>query len=148
MEALRGANHQVSGGGSHRAQKALVIAQAAASLVLLSVAAMLGDSLRNLEHQNFGFDPTGRYLVFIGSPMLANYKQEQLVPLYRKIQDRFSANSRSAQHQCRDLCPDERQPKRPRHSDSGQTGARPQGRCIRRLEPHHAPGSSRRSASP
>jgi len=91
VEALRGANHQVSGGGSHWAQKALVIAQAAVSLVLLSVAAMLGDSLRNLEHQNFGFDPTGRYLVFIGSPMLANYKQEQLVPLYRKIQDRFSA---------------------------------------------------------
>ena len=91
VEALRDANHQVSGGASHWAQKALVIAQAAVSLVLLSVAAMLGDSLRNLEHQNFGFDPTGRYLVFIGSPMLANYKQEQLVPLYRKIQDWFSA---------------------------------------------------------
>jgi len=91
VEALRGANREVAGGGSHWAQKALVIAQAAASLVLLSVAAMLGDSLRNLEHQNFGFDATGRYLVFIGSPMLANYKQEQLVPLYRQIQDRFSA---------------------------------------------------------
>src|SRR4029077_13397533 len=69
VEALRGANREVAGGGSHWAQKALVIAQAAASLVLLSVAAMLGDSLRNLEHQNFGFDATGRYLVFIGSPM-------------------------------------------------------------------------------
>ena len=90
VEALRGANREVAG-GSHWAQKALVIAQAAVSLVLLSAAAMLGESLRNLDHQNFGFDPDGRYLVFIGSPMLANYKQEQLVPLYRQIQDRFSA---------------------------------------------------------
>jgi putative ABC transport system permease protein len=90
VEALRGANREVAG-GSHWAQKALVIAQAAVSLVLLSAAAMLGDSLRNLEHQNFGFDPDGRYLVSMGSPMLANYKQEQLVPLYRQIQDRFNA---------------------------------------------------------
>jgi putative ABC transport system permease protein len=90
VEALRGANRDVPG-GSHWAQKALVVAQAAVSLVLLSAAAMLGDSLRNLEHQNFGFDPDGRYLVSIGSPMLANYKQEQLVPLYRQIQDRFNA---------------------------------------------------------
>ncbi len=90
VEALRGANREVAG-GSHWAQKALVIAQAAVSLVLLSVAAMLGGSLRNLEHQNFGFDPDGRYLVSLGSPMLANYKQGQLVPLYRQIQDRFNA---------------------------------------------------------
>jgi putative ABC transport system permease protein len=90
VEAQRGANREVAGGG-HWAQKALVIAQAAVSLVLLSAAAMLGGSLRNLEHQNFGFDPDGRYLASIGSPMLANYKQEQLVPLYRQIQDRLSA---------------------------------------------------------
>jgi putative ABC transport system permease protein len=90
VEALRGANREVAG-GSHWAQKGLVIAQAAVSLVLLSAAAMLGNSLRNLEHQNFGFDPDGRYLISIGSPMLANYRQEQLVPLYRQIQDRFSA---------------------------------------------------------
>jgi putative ABC transport system permease protein len=90
VQALRGANREVAGGG-HWAQKALVIAQAAVSLVLLSAAAMLGDSLRNLEHQNFGFDPDNRYLVSIGSPMLANYKQEQLVSLYRQIQVRLSA---------------------------------------------------------
>jgi putative ABC transport system permease protein len=90
VEAQRGANREVAGGG-HWAQKALVIAQAAVSLVLLSAAAMLGGSLRNLEHQNFGFDPDGRYLASIGSPMLANFKQEQLVPLYRQIQDRLSA---------------------------------------------------------
>ena len=88
-EALRGANRAV-GGGRHWAQKALVIAQAAISLVLLSAAALLGGSLRNLEHQNFGFDANGRFLVFI-NPTLSNYKQEQLVPLFRQIQERISA---------------------------------------------------------
>jgi predicted permease len=90
VEALRGANREV-GGGRHCAQKALVIAQAAVSLVLLSAAAMLGGSLRNLEHQNFGFDPDGRYLVSINSLLLSNHKQEQLVPLFREIQNRLSA---------------------------------------------------------
>jgi putative ABC transport system permease protein len=89
VEALRGANRAV-GGGRHWVQKALVIAQAAVSLVLLSAAAMLGGSLRNLDHQNFGFNPDSRYLVRI-NPMLSNYKQEQLVPLFREIQERLSA---------------------------------------------------------
>jgi putative ABC transport system permease protein len=89
-ETLRGANRAV-GGGNHWAQRALVIAQAAVSLVLLSAAAMLGSSLRNLEQQDFGFDPDGRYLVSIDSPLLSNYKQEQLVPLFRRIRERLSA---------------------------------------------------------
>ncbi|HKR28070.1 MAG TPA: ABC transporter permease, partial [Acidobacteriaceae bacterium] len=89
VEALRGANRAV-GSARHWAQKALVVAQAAVSLVLLSAAAMLGSSLRNLEHQNFGFAPGDRYLVYV-NPTLSNYKQEQLVPLFREIQDRLSA---------------------------------------------------------
>jgi putative ABC transport system permease protein len=90
VEAMRGANREV-GGGRHWAQNALVIAQVAVSLVLLSAAAMLGGSLRNLEHQDFGFDPDGRYLVSINSPILSGHKQEQLAPFYREIQDRLSA---------------------------------------------------------
>jgi predicted permease len=90
VEAMRGANREV-GGSRPWAQKALVVAQAAVSLVLLSAAAMLGGSLRNLEHQNFGFDPDGRYLVSINSMLVSKYKQEQLVPLFREIQDRLSA---------------------------------------------------------
>jgi hypothetical protein len=50
VEALRGANRSVSGRGSW-AQKSLVIGQAAMSIVLLSAAALLGKSLRNLEHR-------------------------------------------------------------------------------------------------
>jgi predicted permease len=89
IEALRGANRTV-GSGRHWAQKTLVIAQAAVSLVLLSAAAMLGGSLRNLVHQDFGFTPQDRTLVYI-NPTLSNYKQEQLVPLFREIQERLSA---------------------------------------------------------
>jgi putative ABC transport system permease protein len=89
VEALRGANRSV-GGGRHWAQKTLVVAQAAVSLVLLSAAAMLGGSLRNLENQKFGFDGNGRYLVAI-NPILSNYKQERLVPLFRELEERLSA---------------------------------------------------------
>jgi putative ABC transport system permease protein len=86
-EALRGSSRSVRAGGSI-AQKSLVIAQAAMSLVLLSAAALLGQSLRNLEHQNFGFEPDARYLVSI-NPSLANYKPEQMEPLYRRIDERL-----------------------------------------------------------
>jgi predicted permease len=65
-----------------------VIVQAAVSVVLLSTAALLGESLRNLEHQNIGFDTGGRYLVSI-DPWISNYNQQQLVALYREIEDRL-----------------------------------------------------------
>jgi predicted permease len=86
-EALRGSNRSVRGGGSI-AQKSLVIAQAAMSLVLLSAAALLGQSLRNLEHQNFGFEIKDRYLVSI-NPALGNYKPEQMEPFFRRLDDRL-----------------------------------------------------------
>src|SRR5262249_6811985 len=86
-EALRGANRAVGGGGSW-AQKSLVIAQATVSLVLLSAAALLGQSLRNLEHQNFGFETQNRYLVSI-NPSLGNYKLEQMDQMFRQIEDRL-----------------------------------------------------------
>lgn len=87
IEALRGVNRS-AGGGRHRAKKLLVIVQSILSLVLLSMAAMLGQSLNNLENQNFGFDLRGRYLVTINT-MLSSYKQEQLVPTFGEIEDRL-----------------------------------------------------------
>ena len=74
--------------GTGGAQKVLVIVQAAASVVLVSAAAMLGQSLGNLEHQNFGFDTSDRYLVSI-DPRISSYKQEELVPLFRGIEDQL-----------------------------------------------------------
>jgi putative ABC transport system permease protein len=88
IEALRGANRSVGGNRSWM-QRSLVIAQVAVSLVLLSAAALLGRSLRNLQHQNFGFETDGRYIAWI-NPMLSNYKPEQLEPMFEKIDDRLT----------------------------------------------------------
>jgi predicted permease len=87
VEALRGGGRSVRGGGSI-AQKWLVIAQAAMALVLLSSAALLGQSLRNLERQNFGFETNDRYLVSI-NPTLGGYKPEQMELVYRRIDERL-----------------------------------------------------------
>ena len=83
IEALRGANRAV-GSGRSWAQRSLVIAQAAVSLVLLSAAALLSQSLRNLQHQNFGFEMKDRYIASI-NPGLGDYKSEQMEPLFRRI---------------------------------------------------------------
>lgn len=85
VEALRGSNRSVRGGGS-LAQRSLVVVQAAMSLVLLSAAALLGQSLRNLEHQNFGFETKDRYLVSL-NPTLGNDQPEQMEQLYRRIDE-------------------------------------------------------------
>jgi predicted permease len=85
VEALRGANRSV-GGSRSWAQKSLVIAQAAMSLVLLSAAALLAQSLRNLEHQDFGFETQGRYIAWI-NPTLGNDKPEQMEQKFRQIDD-------------------------------------------------------------
>jgi predicted permease len=85
VDALRGAGRAI-GAGRSWAQKSLVVAQIAVSIVLLSAAALLGRSLRNLEHQNFGFETQDRYIAWI-NPMLGNYKPEQLEPLFRQIDD-------------------------------------------------------------
>jgi predicted permease len=84
-DALRGANRSL-GAGRSRVQKSLVIGQVAVSLILLSAAALLSRSLRNLEHQNFGFETEGRYIAWI-NPMLGNYKPEQMEPMFRQIDE-------------------------------------------------------------
>ncbi|HLJ78038.1 MAG TPA: ABC transporter permease [Acidobacteriaceae bacterium] len=88
IEAMRAV--RTMGGDRPGAQKALVVVQAALSLVLLSAAAMLGQSLRNREHQDWGFDPRGRYLVSI-DPKLSNYRQDELAPLFREIEAQLRA---------------------------------------------------------
>jgi predicted permease len=58
------------------------------SLVLLSAAALLGQSLRNLERQNFGFETQDRYLASL-NPTLGAYKPEQMEQVYRRIDERL-----------------------------------------------------------
>ena len=87
VEALRGANRS-AGQKAKWPQKALVIGQAAISLALLSAAAMLARSLRNLEHQNFGFATSDHYIAEI-DPRSAGYRVDQLDLLYRRMLDRL-----------------------------------------------------------
>ena len=88
-EALRGANRSTRDRSS-MPQKSLVIAQAAFSLVLLAMAGLVTQSLRNLEHYNFGFETGGRLMVQI-NPLTAGYTPERLPALYQQIRDRLSA---------------------------------------------------------
>lgn len=89
IEALRGANRS-TGQGSSITQKSLVIVQAAVSLVLLCAAGLLTQSLRNMQHQKFGFDTTNRYIVHI-DPQMAGYKPEQMDAFYRQLHDNLAA---------------------------------------------------------
>lgn len=89
IEALSGSS-RVVGGNRHWAQKTLVIAQAAMTLILLSAAAMLGRTVRNLEHESFGFDTSDRYLVSIDSK-LSGRSPDGLDQLYRDIESRLRA---------------------------------------------------------
>ena len=86
-EALRGAQRNVHS-GSTLPQKALIVIQAALSIVLLAGAGLLAASLRNLENQQFGFATDGRLIVGI-EPSLGGYTVERLDGLYRTLRERL-----------------------------------------------------------
>ncbi|MGA8043504.1 MAG: ABC transporter permease [Terracidiphilus sp.] len=88
-DALRGANRSTRDRSS-LPQKALVIFQAALSVVLLAGAILTTKSLLNLEHQDFGVTTTNRYVLHF-DPAGAGYSGSRLPALYRQIEDRFSA---------------------------------------------------------
>ncbi|MBV9038902.1 MAG: ABC transporter permease, partial [Acidobacteriaceae bacterium] len=88
MDALRGAGRSVGLTSTARtgslSRKALVVFQAALSLVLLSASGLLTVVLYRLEHQNFGVDQNHR-LVASANPRSVGYRPDQLTPLYRRI---------------------------------------------------------------
>jgi len=88
-EALRGAGRSTGRKGT-LGQKSLVIVQAALSLVLLCAAGLLTRSLNNMQHRNFGFDTTNRYILHI-DPQMAGYQAEKLEPLYRRLKENINA---------------------------------------------------------
>jgi predicted permease len=89
-DALRGTHRATSSGGW--TQKSLVVAQAALSLVLLCAAGLLTQSLRNMRHQDFGFEVENRYILHM-DPAMAGYRVEELPSLYRKLRDGLGAIS-------------------------------------------------------
>ena len=85
VDALRGAGRSTKDDSTFT-RKALLIVQAALSVVLLAGATMLARSLAKLEHQNFGFQTEGRVVVSLNRPP-ATYTQPQLASLYRQIEE-------------------------------------------------------------
>jgi predicted permease len=88
-EALRGLNRS-TGDRSLLPQKALIVLQGALSLVLLVGAGLMTQTLRNLEHQNFGITTAHRYVIHI-DPMGAGYNLETIGPVNQRIEDEFRA---------------------------------------------------------
>jgi predicted permease len=88
-DALRGGARSVAGGAT-LLQRALVVVQAALSLVLLVGAGLFAKSLSKLEHIDLKLDPVNRYIVHI-NPQTAGYSQRQVGDLYRAIEERFHA---------------------------------------------------------
>jgi predicted permease len=84
-EALRGAGRGTQDRSSF-ARKALLVVQATLSVVLVSGAAMLGRSLNNLEHRDFGYQLQHRLEVDFNRPT-ANYTPAQLKALYRRMEE-------------------------------------------------------------
>jgi predicted permease len=86
-DALRGANRSTR---DHSAlpQKALLVMQAALSVVLVAGAMLLSRSLGNLEKQDLGFRSDGLVSVRINPPPLS-WSQERLDALYRNVEERL-----------------------------------------------------------
>ena len=87
-EALRGSSRSTDRSGLPR--RLLVALQMALALVLLSSAGMLTRSLLALEHQQFGFQTSGRLMVKV-DPGLTRYTPERIGQVYRQIRERLAA---------------------------------------------------------
>jgi predicted permease len=85
IEALRGA-HRSTGRHTTFAQKGLVVAQAAVSVVLLCAAGFLILSLHKLQHRHFGFEAAHRSIVQINAQS-AGIQPDQLDSFYRRLDE-------------------------------------------------------------
>ncbi len=87
-DALRGAARSTQDRSAF-GQKLLVVVQAALSLVLLTLAGLVTQNLRNLTNQPLGFDRDGRILIQI-SPQSAGYNPARLPGLNQQLEESFS----------------------------------------------------------
>ena len=88
-------NELYVGGGARASRRlrlgdALVMAQVALSVVVLTGAGLLVRTLHNLHELNPGFD-TRNILLFGINPIIAGYKDEQSAQLYSDLRERFAS---------------------------------------------------------
>jgi len=88
-EVLR-SNARTTAHGASLLQRALVVLQAALSLVLLVAAGLFTESLNKAQSTNMRLDATNRYIIHI-NPQAAGYATTQVEALYQTIEDRFHA---------------------------------------------------------
>ena len=88
-EALR-SNARTTAHGASFLQRALVVLQAALSLVLLIAAGLFAQSLNKAENVDMKLDARNRYIIHI-NPQAAGYKNTEVEPLYQTIVDQFHA---------------------------------------------------------
>ena len=88
-EALR-SNARTTAHGASFLQRALVVLQAALSLVLLVAAGLFAQSLNKAENVDMKLNATNRYIAHI-NPQAAGFKNTEVEPLYQTIEDRFHA---------------------------------------------------------
>ncbi len=86
-DALRGAGRGMVERGA-LTRRSLVVVQVALSATLLVGAGLLTRSLGNLEDQQFGFVPEGKFIVRF-NPALAGYAPEKLGALYQQLEPRL-----------------------------------------------------------
>jgi predicted permease len=84
-DALRGSGRSTAGRSS-LATRSLLVLQAALSVVLVAGATMLGRSLNNLEHQDFGFRTDGRVLVSMRMPHSDDSTAAKMAALFRDME--------------------------------------------------------------
>src|SRR4051794_20134650 len=88
IDALRGSGRS-TGDHSSITRTALLVLQATLSIVLVAGATLLGRSLNNVQHQDFGFTVPDRVLIAINRPS-AHYTVPQLTAMYRTLEDRLN----------------------------------------------------------
>jgi predicted permease len=87
-EALHGLNRATRDRAS-LPQKSLIVLQAALSVVLLVGAGLMTQTLRKLEHQDFGIATANRYVLHL-DPAGAGYKLDRIAALNERMEREFS----------------------------------------------------------
>jgi predicted permease len=88
--AMKDAGNQSAARDKHRLSRSLIVAQVAASLVLMIGAGLFVRTLVNFEHHSFGFDQRN-LLTFGLDPTRAGYHNEGLINLYSQLLERIQA---------------------------------------------------------